>query len=276
MGNFINKVKAHLGKYKENTLKISEDGVFIHNGKKYEYDHIIPKDRYQLNILEKYRTDFFDSSYSKNITLHRYFHHLNSSQAMCINFFYPLINEKLLEKILEVLNVKGSVNYDEVCFEKESELERSSERKTNFDFYIKLVSGINLFFEIKYTENGFGKPKHDAEHKNKFKNTYKPLLDKNPAIKKEFKNESTFLNNYQIMRNLLNINNDSYVIFIYPKDNNPVDKEAFEAKQMINDSWQNHFILLTWEEISKKLITHLEYQKLKDYYSKEFINKYLN
>lgn len=44
----------------------------------------------------------------------------------------------------------------------------------------------------------------------------------------------TFLNNYQIMRNILNINNNSYGIFIYPRDNKAVDKEALEAKQVIN------------------------------------------
>ena len=71
--------------------------------------------------------------------------HLNASQAMCINFFYPLIEK----------GVAG---------------------KTNFDFYMKLGFEVNIYFEIKYTETSFGNAKHDSKYKNKFYSTYYPLL----------------------------------------------------------------------------------------------------
>ena len=140
---------------------------------------------------------------------------------MCINFFYPLIKENLLESILNVMGIKGEINYNsnDICFEKGSKLETNAKRKTNFDFYIKLTSGIKIYFEIKYTENEFGKAKHDEEHKNKFNDIYMPLIKNNPAIKESFKTEDKFLNNYQIMRNIAHVSEDSYVIFIYPKEN---------------------------------------------------------
>ena len=266
MGSFQSKVKKHLGEYKKDILKTQEDGVFIYRGKEILYEHIIPSGKEHLNIIEKYRNDFFASSFSKNMTFHRYFHHLNSSQAMCINCFYPLIKEQLLELVLKAVGINGSINYNsnDICFEKESELEKSFERKTNFDFYIKLDSEVKLFFEIKYTENGFGKAKLDKEHIDKFNSTYKSILEQNSAIEENFKSEETFLNNYQIMRNLLNINKNSYVIFIYPDENKIVKEEALSAKRMIKCEWQNHFILFTWEEFIKKIESCLSSKDLID------------
>lgn len=152
--NFQTSVKQHLGSYKKDKLGNLQCGKWRDNF----YAHILPQKEEKLNIIDKYRNDFYSSEYSK-INFHKYFHHLNSSQAMCINFFYPLIKEKSLESVLNCMKINGEINYtsDDICFEKESELDKYEGRSTNFDFYIKLKSGVQLYFEIKYTENGFGK-----------------------------------------------------------------------------------------------------------------------
>lgn len=275
--DFQTKIKEHLGEYKKNTLNISENGTFNYKGEDLPYEHILSKNKKELNIIEKYRTDFFKSDYN-NINLHRYFHHLNSSQAMCINFFYPLIKEHLLESILNIMDIKGEINYNSnnICFEKGSELETNAKRKTNFDFYIKLTSGIKIYFEIKYTENEFGKVKHDEEHKNKFNDIYMPLIKNNPAIKDSFKTEDIFLNNYQIMRNIAHVSEDSYVIFIYPKENQGIRKAALSARNdIIARGWGAHFILYAWEDLIEALSYNLNSEELMDYYNKEFSYKYL-
>jgi hypothetical protein len=163
---FKERIEDHLGKYKKDYLHIVEKGIYKYKGKIYKYDHILPKDKKDLNILEKYRDQFVRSEYRKDISLHSLFHNLKSSQAMCINFFYPLINEKLLEIILSILEIEGELIYlpEFVGFEKESQIEKSHNRKTNFDFYIKLASQTELFFEIKYTEKGFGTATKNDEH----------------------------------------------------------------------------------------------------------------
>ncbi|MBU3112692.1 PGN_0703 family putative restriction endonuclease [Clostridium lacusfryxellense] len=274
--DYQTKIKGHLGAYKRNKLKILEDGIFNYQGKELLYEHILPVDKRELNIIEKYRSDFFQSDYS-NINFHKYFHHLNSSQAMCINFFYPLIKENLLESILSVINIKGEINYNskDICFEKGSELETNAKRKTNFDFYIKLTSGIKVYFEIKYSENEFGKAKHDEEHKNKFNDIYMPLIKDNPAIEKSYKTEDIFLDNYQIMRNIAHVSEDSYVIFIYPKENQGIRKTALSArKNIIARGWGAHFILFTWEDLIKELNYRLNSGEVINYYNKEFSYKY--
>jgi len=198
--DFQTKVKEHLGEYKRSILNISEDGIYNYKNKEIRYEYILHKDKYKLNIIEKYRSSFFHSDYYKRITLHKYFHHLNSSQAMCINFFYPLIEENLLKSILNIMGIEGEINYNhnDICFEKVSKIETNVGRKINFDFYMKLDSGIKIYFEIKYTENGFGKIKKDKEHKvykdhkKKFYDIYMPLIKNNPAIKESFKTEEKF------------------------------------------------------------------------------------
>ncbi|MCB2294740.1 hypothetical protein LGK95_14655 [Clostridium algoriphilum] len=282
--DFQTKVKEHLGEYKRDMLNIYEDGIYNYKNKGILYEHILHKDKYKVNIIEKYRTDFFKSDYYKGITLHRYFHHLNSSQAMCINFFYPLIKEKSLESILNVMNIEGEINYNcnDICFEKISKLEKNSGRKTNFDFYIKLNSRVRIYFEIKYTENHFGKVRKDKErkeykeHKKKFYDVYMPLIKNNPAIKECFKTEDKFLNNYQVMRNIAHISKNSYVIFIYPKGNKAIKKAALSAKEeVIEKGWEAHFILFTWEELIKQLKSNLNSKELIEYYDKQFSPKYL-
>jgi len=276
MRDFQTKVKEHLGEYKRNMLNISENGIFNYRNKEFLYEYILQIDKYKLNIIEKYRNDFFATK-AKKIIFHKYFHHLNSSQAMCINFFYPLINKNLLELILNIMGIESEIKYnsDEICFEKESELETNTGRRTNFDFYINLKSRIKIYFEIKYTEIGFGKAKHDHEHINKFNNLYMPLLNNNPAIKKIYKSEDIFLNNYQIMRNLIHIDKDSYVIFIYPKENLSIRKTALSAREeIIENGWKNHLILFTWEDLIQQLKYSLNSKDLIDYYE-EFSYKYL-
>lgn len=279
MKDFQTRVKEHLGDYKINKLNVSEEGIFKYQNQEIPYKHILPKEKEKLNIIEKYREDFFNSPYYKDITLHRYFHHLNSSQAMCINFFYPLIKENLLETILNTLGIEGSISYnpDDISFEKESDLETNAERRTNFDFYIRLSNGNKIYFEIKYTENEFGSVRtDDAEHIKKFHDTYMPLIINNPALKEEFKNSDMFLENYQIMRNLSHIDGDSYVVFIYPEGNKAIRNAALSArKDIIKNGWKNHFIPFTWESLIPQLKYNLNSKELLDYYDKEFCFKYL-
>jgi len=133
-----------------------------------------------------------------------------------------------------------------------------------------------MYFEIKYTESGFGKAKHDTEHINKFRDIYMPLLKNHKAINDCCKNEDFFLGNYQVMRNLVHIDKDSYVIFIYPEENRGIRQGALSAKKdIIENDWKDHFVTFTWEDLINKLKDGLESQNLINYYEKDFSDKYL-
>lgn len=138
---YRDRVILHLSMYRKSTLNVEKPGLFRYRGTLYEKEHILPADDSfkRLNILEPYRDKFYASKLSR-ISIHRYFHHLNSSQAMCINLFYPLIDENLLYLIPKYLNI-SELNIQDQAFEKESPIEmvtgnqRKTENKTLFALY---------------------------------------------------------------------------------------------------------------------------------------------
>lgn len=245
MRSFKEEIYENLSDYRERTLKIPEMGYW----KNKPYGHILPKDKKKENIFPEYQKSFFNSELGR-IKLHLYFHHLNSSQAMCINFFYPIFTENKLDLITNYLGFKDEViDYNSVRFEKESDIDKKNNRRpTNFDFYFKTKSGKNFFFEIKYTESDFGKAKNDLDHHDKFLKVYCQHLPKVVQIK--YTEMTVFLKHYQIVRNLIHINESSYVVFLYPKKNTAVNKAAhFAEENILNKDKLPHLFNITWEDI---------------------------
>ncbi len=175
------------------------------------------------------------------------------------------------------MGIEGNVEYNRVEFEKESIVEKSNERKTNFDFYLKTEEGIQIFFEIKYTEDGFGRAKNDEAHRDKYNRTYRELLHKSTWVKNSFKPMLRFFEYYQIMRNLLAIDSKSYVVFIYPRDNDAVRRAAEEAKkEIVTSAGRKHLITINWETLVDKLVQTKALDKgLERYYDMDFREKYL-
>lgn len=260
--------------YKIKKIKIKEPGIFRYGGKDIEKDHILPRKYQHYNILEKYREYFYTSDF-QFISLHKYFHHLNSSQAMCINLFLPFIFEKgLWEYLLNYLNLPAE-KISNVQFEKESDIEHVEHggRKTNFDFFIETEKNNKFYFEIKYTEDGFASTKRDENHIKKFKNTYSSLLADNIYINKDYKSMDSFLANYQIMRNLVHISKKRYVIFIIPKQNKKVYNQAREVEQKIlSANGEKYFKILAIEDFLSYLLS-LNNSLINEYF-REFTKKY--
>jgi Restriction Endonuclease associating with ARP len=229
--SFKEKAIKSLELYKKEKLGINELGIFKYRGQELLKNHILPTEFKTHNIIEFYRDSFYSSSNSQ-IDFHKYYHHLNSSQALCINLFFPLIAEGQLSLVLDLLNIPRQATV-EASFEKESDVEVGGGRKTNFDFYLHLSNNFKVYFEIKYTESEFGKAKNDNEHRDKYVKTYLPLLKNNDYINPEFSDVNNFLDSYQIMRNLSHINEDSFVVFVYPEANKKIHLQAQSAQENI-------------------------------------------
>lgn len=272
--NFQEKVQNTLGVYRKEKLGIQEAGFFRYRGKDLLKEHILPKKFSSHNIIQYYRSAFYSSPSSK-ITLHKYFHHLNSSQALCINLFFPLIFEEKLDLVLHMLDIP-SLKPMESCFEKESELELGGGRKTNFDFYIQLSDKTKIYFEIKYSEEEFGKAKNDEEHRVKFAKTYQPLLKNNDFINNEYHEMTSFFNTYQIMRNFCHIDDNSFVVFVYPKANQKIHLQTQSAHEnMLTDKGKSKFKVLPLETTIDEILRLVQSTRLQEHY-KEFKVKYLS
>lgn len=271
---FQEHIKQKLGIYREKNLGISEAGIFRYRGKNLSKEHILPLEFTKFNIIENYREEFYSSTKAQ-INFHKYFYHLNSSQALCINLFFPLIFENKLNLLLELLGIPISEPI-ESCFEKESQIEIGNGRKTNFDFFIQLPEGTKIYFEIKYTEEEFGKTKDDNEHKDKFKETYQPLLKNNAFIKKEYHEMSSFFDKYQIMRNLCHIDEHSYVIFVYPIENTKVHNQAlFAQNELLTDKGKKNFQIMPIQTIVNNILKNESAEKIQNHYG-NFNEKYLS
>jgi hypothetical protein len=244
---YQNEIKDWLSDYKITHFKKLENGIWKRNKK--QYPHILPVDNWLENFLPKYKTELTEYIRTQKIKLHSDFHHLNSSQAMCLNIFYPLIKETKLDLLVNVLKLDSdSVDYDSVRFEKESNIEKEKGyRPTNFDFYFRTINNKKIYFEIKYTELGFGKAKCDKEHFDKYESVYKNHCS---VINPKYCNCNDFLDNYQLMRNLIHLSNNSYVVFIFPVNNKKIKQQAEFAKStLVTSDFQQNIIILTWEHL---------------------------
>ncbi len=268
--NFRDQACEHLSQYKCDILDVKKDGIYNYRGRKVPKSHILPTNDYRKNILKPYRDAFFASDQAQ-IKFHKYFHHLNSSQALCINLFYPLIAENSLNLFLKYLKVSPETP-STFLFEKDSDLEVAA-RRTSFDFYVQLTTQSQVFVEVKYTEDGFGQAKKDSAHREKFHTTYLPILqDKEAFLLPECQDEELFLSRYQVLRNLVHINDTDTVVLLFPSANIKVAKEAVYAKSnFLTERGKDRLRIVYLEEFVSSLATN---PLLQGYYQ-AFQQKYL-
>lgn len=267
---YLDEIKQNLSQYKSSNFPYLKDGIW--KGNKKEYSHILPEDEKYCNLLPVYRDDLVKYLEIQKVKLHIDFHHLNSSQAMCFNFFYPLIKECKLEAITDFLGFKNEkVVYNTACFEKNGLEAKFGRRPTSFDFFFQTEGGLKIYFEIKYTEYDFGKVKSDKEHKDKFVEIYSKFLD---PIDYSFQSMDMFLGNCQILRNLIHIDKNSIVVFIYPNGNLKIRKGAEYAKEkMLKNKFVKNYFPTEWEDILINISSTIKDTKLREQFF-DFKNKY--
>jgi hypothetical protein len=106
--DFSQGIKNHLSEYKIKRLGVDQNGTWTKTLE--EYSHILPELLLRLNIIETYRKEFWEyRSRQPEIKLHKDFHHLNSSQAMCFNLFFPFVADQDFQRffLMEVLKSEG-------------------------------------------------------------------------------------------------------------------------------------------------------------------------
>ncbi|MBR3818186.1 MAG: hypothetical protein IKJ41_03465 [Clostridia bacterium] len=250
--DFRTQVWTHLGRYKREVLKIT-DNVTI-NG--IDYEHILPKgyEKENLNLIGNnyQQVDnklFIPSDTDKPITLHTHWSHLNSSQILCVSYFYPIINNPAeLNRIIRFINDKTGMSIPEAA--KHGELEYEAADKTSVDFVIYLDKGKKVYFEIKYTEENFG----NASKKIKIGDN--EAVDNNhyEKFQKKFHSDAhiTFLdykNNYQFVRNICLAQNENYTVFLVPQKNESINKNYEKAKKRVKNASDFMFDIIYWEEL---------------------------
>ncbi len=267
--NFSDKTKDRLASYKATNFPDLQDGLWKNN--KQSYPHILPEANKFDNLLPTYRDRLIVYLDEQQIKLHSDFHHLNSSQAMCFNFFFPLYQERTLELITDFLGLANvTVDYGTVCFEKDGLEAKFGRQPTSFDFFFETTTGKKLHFEIKYTEGEFGKAVINSD---KFDTVYSKFLR---PLNPSFHTSQTFFDNYQILRNLIHIDDSSFVIFVYPQDNDGVSSGVDRVKtDFLIPNYHDHFFAATWDKLFDHISTSATNTNIKRQLV-DFKNKYLS
>lgn len=260
MKKYNELIKDHLASYKSNRLGISQDGIWKNNNK--EYKHILPEPLYKLNIIETFRKEFweyFKTGQKEAIKKHQDSHHLNSSQAMAFNLFFPFIYANKLSILIDSLEIEPCGEVLENTFEKIE----WSEEGTNFDFFIRFNSHINILFELKFSENEFGRAKNDDSHLKKYNKIYKPALK--DIMIPDFGDSQQFFKNYQIIRNLIYLGRgiNNYVVFIFPEQNHDLKSGEAVILKSVSDKYKNKVRIIYLENLVQRILNGLSY---KDYH----------
>ena len=252
--------RKHLEKYADDTLPVG--GKWQGKG---EHPHILQfeesendtqrrKNKYDVvckyNLLEGVGRDLFLIK-----TMHRFAHHLNSSQVLCYNFFRPLVKLEEgykyatpTEDLVSLLNSWGiTITKEAHCYFEYNDKKGDG---TQFDFYIK-DSAVEVFFEIKYTEYGFGKADDDKKHREKFEGIYKTLLKEQKCLKQIPGKCEDFVGDYQLYRNSIRLTSkNQFLVLLYPAKNSRAESEAdLFIKKNINDDYKDNIKCIHWEDI---------------------------
>ena len=244
MADFQSRTKLRLAQYKREVLNVHEDGIWLKN--RQPYPHILPAAQRQLNILSAFRDQFWAWFDQQDIRLHSDFHHLNSSQALCFNLFFPLLMPvgEGLPSIVKILGLTGTP-----IAGARFEFEPDRVEGTNFDFTIPLDTGSRIYFEVKYTENGFGSAKADDEHLFKFQNIYQPRTS--DRFEASYCTAAGFLKNYQIVRNLwhLDLTAGDTAVFLFPRANGALKRTETTLRACLLEPYRSHVIVAYIEDL---------------------------
>lgn len=214
MPTYAQILQRHLASYKTARLGVREAGVFVHKGREVHHAHILPKELRWLNILEPIRTEvreYLDRHPA--VKLHKYFHHLNSSQAFALNLFFPYFEQGTSIALLHSMGLSGE------AIDWQPEYIDNMAEGTNIDVMWHAQDGARTFCEVKLSEQEFGAAKDDRRHRQKLEEIYKPVLEGQCAP--ELLEPAAFFSKYQLLRNvwLAAKEPSASVVFLVPRAN---------------------------------------------------------
>ncbi len=270
MSTFAKEFHKHLAAYKRLRLGVKETGVYLYKGREVRHSHILPKELKWLNILEPFRSEIRDYlNAHKEIRLHKYFHHLNSSQAFALNLFFPFFENDASAPVLRALGTKGSIcNWF-------AELVPYAEEKTNVDISWQDTKGSWTYCEVKLTEQGFGKAKGERRHYSKLEQIYEPVL--RPYCPAELLQPDTFFAYYQILRNIWLAARDpkSSVVFLLPTRNEALWAPLLKVHSSLKPALSSRVHLAKLENVLNRLVVDKSIPPKFSWYAQFLCEKYV-
>lgn len=226
--DYRDRLLKHLVSYRRSSLGITEPGVFVWKGKSLPCDHALARGDRWMNLLEPFRDAIRTHIEASNgrIKPHKYFHHLNSSQALALNLFFPFFVEPShSEPLMKALGLGGIVKTDSWVFEDVPD----EDEESNLDATWETSEGTHVICEVKLTETGFGKAPADSRHLRKLRDTYRPRLE--GVVPPSLLEPDAFFARYQVLRNVWHLLGEANrrLIFLLPRENETAWSELQEV-----------------------------------------------
>lgn len=214
--SYQERLLKHLAIHKRTVLDIEEAGVFRHKGTDVPKAHILPVGKKWGNLLEPARGPVQEYlAANPQITLHRYFHHLNSSQAFAFNLFFPFFagDEDAQDALLRAFGQEGRLA------KWEPEAVPDALEGTNLDARWELSDGTVVLCEVKLSESEFGRARNDTAHLHKLASIYAPVLRQHLAP--DLLEPGAFFAQYQVLRNIWHLvrTPSARLVFLLPREN---------------------------------------------------------
>ena len=242
-------LKRHLEGYRLGRLGGVESGVYERNGTTRPYGHILPADLKWLNILEPFRLEVKEYQVTNGLSLHRYFHHLNSSQAFAFNLFIPLFHHAPATLAVALQTRAMQALHLEHCADP---LER-----TQVDVLWTTDDATQVYCEVKLSELGFGSSDGLGRHQRKLEEIYRPVLQGHVSETIWEANGAIFFKFYQVYRNLWLAarpgRDTDQVRFLLPRANLVLRDQLSEAIEFVHAGLRSRTQILHIEEVLRHI-----------------------
>jgi hypothetical protein len=267
--SYQSRLNKHLADYKLRHLGIKECGEFFYRGSTLKRAHILPRPDQARNLLNEAAAVL--KGYKRRLTLHRYFHHLNSSQAFALNLFFPYF-EGPPESASALLRALGQ---DGVLASWVPEAVPIRHEGSNIDVLWHRVDGVQTFCEVKLSETSFGKAADDSRHRGKFNDIYRDKLA--PQMKNGRIEKVDFFGAYQFYRNVWHMIGDeqSQLIFLLPRANAALQKRLDELLPRLVPKTRARIYVVAIEDVITKLSRDEQCSGAMRAYADKLKDKYL-
>lgn len=270
MTSYQMALKKHLAEYKANRLGVREAGIYRKTDRAYQ--HLLPSNLRYLNLLESIRAEFREYlRHNPTVRLHPDFHHLNSSQALTFNLFYPFLSAggEAARLIAQALGLVGDIR------EWHFEYVPDAEEGTNVDVAWENSGDIWAFCEVKLSESEFGGAKADQRHEKKFNEIYSPRL--RGLVDERLLEFDEFCRHYQLLRNisLLATHADSHVVFLIPEQNDALSPALHAVLDSLAASVRHRVHVAYLEKVLVSIKNHSTLNPELKLYAAQLQDKYV-
>jgi hypothetical protein len=242
-------LKAHLDEYRRGRLGGVESGNLLANGVERPYGHILPTKLQWLNILEPFRAEVMQYQIAHGLRLHRYFHHLNSSQAFAFNLFIPLF-QHAPEKLARVLNTPAVISL---------QLEQSADpdERTQIDVQWMVDERTWVYCEVKLSEAEFGTTEGAGRHSRKLEDVYRPVLERYVSDQIWDDKGARFYQFQDVFQHLWLAARGGHetdeVRFLLPRANDALLEQYHEAMSLVGPALKSRTRLIYVEDVLRQL-----------------------